>query len=95
MDEGPADSRRTTQFPQPPGILQPMAESPSRNEFLRTRRLALRGLQPGDVFDLQRLGRDARVSQALLDAPVDDIASACALIEAAQRIGREMPGLGF
>jgi len=65
------------------------------DEFLRTRRLVLRGLRPGDVFDLQRLGRDARVSQALLDAPVDDIASAAALVETAQRIHRERPGLGL
>ena len=72
-----------------------MAESPRRDEFLRTRRLVLRGLQPGDVFDLQRLGRDARVSQALLDAPVDDLASACALVGAAQRVQHEKPGLGF
>lgn len=63
--------------------------------FLRTRRLVLRGLRPADVFDLQRLGRDPRVSRALLDAPVDDIASAAALVETAQRIHRERPGLGL
>lgn len=63
-------------------------------EFLRTRRLRLRGLRYADMFELQRLGRDARVSQALLDAPVDDIAGACALIDAANRIYRERPGLG-
>ena len=45
---------------------------------MRTRRLLLRGLRPGDVFDLQRLGRDPRVSRALLDGPVDDIASPAA-----------------
>ena len=62
---------------------------------MRTRRLLLRGLRPGDVFDLQRLGRDPRVSRALLDGPVDDIASAAALVEAARRIRRERPGLGL
>lgn len=65
------------------------------DEFLRTRRLVLRGLRPGDVFDLQRLGRDGRVARALLDAPVDDIASAAALVERARRIQRERPGLGL
>ncbi|MBJ6981805.1 MULTISPECIES: GNAT family N-acetyltransferase [unclassified Luteimonas] len=63
--------------------------------FLQTRRMALRGLRHGDVFDLQRLGRDARVTHALLDAPVDDIASACALVDTANRIYRERPGLGI
>lgn len=63
--------------------------------FLRTRRMVLRGLRHGDVFDLQRLGRDPRVSAALLDAPVDDIASACALVETSLRIRREKPGLGL
>ncbi|MBB6600453.1 GNAT family N-acetyltransferase [Luteimonas sp. MC1825] len=62
--------------------------------FLHTRRMTLRGLRHADVFDLQRLGRDARVTQALLDAPVDDIASACALVDLANRIYRERPGLG-
>lgn len=65
------------------------------DELLRTRRMVLRGLRPADVFDLQRLGRDRRVSAALLDAPVDDIASACALVETAQRVQRERPGLGL
>jgi len=65
------------------------------DEFLRTRRMVLRVLRPGDVFDLQRLGRDPRVSAALLDAPVDDIASAAALVETARRIHRERPGLGL
>ncbi|MGY1458065.1 MULTISPECIES: GNAT family N-acetyltransferase [unclassified Luteimonas] len=71
-----------------------MAIAPD-DEFLRTRRLVLRGLRPGDVFDLQRLGRDPRVARALLDAPVDDIASAAALVETARRIQRERPGLGL
>lgn len=65
------------------------------DELLRTRRLVLRGLRPSDVFDLQRLGRDPRVARALLDAPVDDIASAAALVETARRIHRERPGLGL
>ncbi len=63
-------------------------------EFLRTRRLRLRGLRYADIFELQHLGRDARVSQALLDAPVNDVASACALIDTANRVYRERPGLG-
>lgn len=57
--------------------------------------MALRPLRPGDVFELQRLGRAPRVSDLLLDAPVDDIASAAALVEASMRIARERPGLGF
>lgn len=72
-----------------------MATAPASDELLRTRRMVLRGLRPADVFDLQRLGRDERVSRALLDAPVDDIASAAALVETAARIQRERPGLGF
>lgn len=67
---------------------------PARDAFLQTRRMTLRELRPSDVFDLQYLGRDARVSRALLDAPVDDIASAAALIETASRVYRERPGLG-
>jgi RimJ/RimL family protein N-acetyltransferase len=63
--------------------------------FLQTRRMTLRGLRHADVFDLQRLGRDARVTHALLDAPVDDIASACTLVDSANRIYRERPGLGI
>lgn len=63
-------------------------------ELLRTRRLRLRGLRYADLFDLQRLGRDERVSQALLDAPVDDIAGACALVDTANRVYRDKPGLG-
>lgn len=62
--------------------------------FLRTRRMVLRDLRPGDVFDLQYLGRHARVSEALLDAPVDDIASAAALIETSARVRLARPGLG-
>lgn len=72
-----------------------MVRSHDDDELLRTRRMVLRGLRPVDVFDLQRLGRDGRVSAALLDAPVDDIASACALVETAQRVQRERPGLGL
>lgn len=63
-------------------------------ELLRTRRLRLRGLRYADIFDLQRLGRDERVSRALLDAPVHDVAGACALIDTANRVYRERPGLG-
>ncbi|MGY0612630.1 GNAT family N-acetyltransferase [Luteimonas sp. A501] len=70
-----------------------MTDAPD-DEFLRTRRMVLRGLRHGDVFDLQRLGRDPRVSRALLDAPVDDIVSACALVETARQVYREKPGLG-
>ena len=62
--------------------------------FLHTRRMRLRGLRHADVFDLQHLGRDPRVSRALVDAPVDEIASAAALVEASQRIARVRPGLG-
>lgn len=80
--------------PAPPAISPAAADYPG-DELLRTRRLRLRGLRYADMFDLQRLGRDARVSQALLDAPVDDIAGACALIDAANRIYRERPGLGI
>ncbi len=63
-------------------------------ELLRSRRLRLRGLRYADIFDLQRLGRDPRTTQALLDAPVDSVAAACALIDNANRVYRERPGLG-
>lgn len=63
--------------------------------FLRTRRMTLRHLRHGDVFDLQALGRNARVTQALLDAPVDDIASAAALVETSAHVRRVRPGLGI
>lgn len=64
-------------------------------ELLRSRRLRLRGLRYADIFDLQRLGRDARATRALLDAPVDSIAAAVALIDNANRVYRERPGLGI
>jgi RimJ/RimL family protein N-acetyltransferase len=80
--------------PAPP---TPSPQRPSDHpgiELLRSRRLRLRGLRYADIFDLQRLGRDPRTTQALLDAPVDDVATACALIETANRVYRERPGLG-
>lgn len=64
-------------------------------ELLRSRRLRLRGLRYADIFDLQRLGRDARATRALLDAPVDSIAAAVVLIDNANRVYRERPGLGI
>ena len=64
------------------------------DELLRTRRMRLRGLRYADLFELQALGRNARVSHALLDAPVDTIADAAALVETANRVYRERPGLG-
>jgi RimJ/RimL family protein N-acetyltransferase len=63
-------------------------------ELLRTRRMRLRGLRYADVFDLQQLGRDARVTRALIDAPVDSVLAACVLIDTANRVYRERPGLG-
>lgn len=63
--------------------------------LLRSRRLCLRGLRYADIFDLQRLGRDARATRTLLDAPVDSIAAAVALIDNANRVYRERPGLGI
>lgn len=74
---------------------RPMPRQPAADAFLHTRRMTLRVLRPADVFDLQALGRDARVTSALLDAPVDDIASAAALIQTAERVHRERPGLGI
>lgn len=85
MTAGPADEAS-------PGV---GARDYSGAELLRTRRLRLRGLRYADMFDLQRLGRDRRTTQALLDAPVDTVAGACALIETANRIYRERPGLGL
>lgn len=63
--------------------------------WLRTRRLQLRGLRYADMFDLQRLGRDARASAALLDDAVASLAGACALVEIVNRVYRERPGLGI
>lgn len=64
-------------------------------ELLRTRRMRLRGLRYADIFELQHLGRDARVGRALLDAPVDTVAGACALVDTANRVYRDRPGLGL
>lgn len=73
-----------------------MATAPTEDDlFLRTRRMTLRHLRPGDVFDLQYLGRNARVAEALLDAPVADIASAAVLVETSARVRRTRPGLGI
>ena len=64
-------------------------------ELLRTRRMRLSGLRYADAMDLQRLGRDARVTRALIDAPVDSLVAAAALIEHANRIYAQRPGLGL
>lgn len=64
-------------------------------ELLRTRRLRLRGLRYADVLQLQRLGRDPRATSALLDGPVGTVAEACALVDTANRVYRERPGLGI
>lgn len=63
--------------------------------FLETRRMRLTGLRHADLFDLVRLGRDLRVTRALLDAPVGDLHAAAALVEDANRIYRENPGYGL
>jgi [ribosomal protein S5]-alanine N-acetyltransferase len=63
-------------------------------ELLRTRRLRLRGLRYADAFELQALGRDPRATSALLDGPVGNLAEACALVETANRVYRDRPGLG-
>lgn len=64
-------------------------------ELLRTRRMRLSGLRYADVMDLQRLGRDARVTRALIDAPVDSLIAVAALIEHANRIYAQRRGLGL
>lgn len=65
------------------------------DELLRTRRMRLRGLRYADMFDLQRLGRDPRVSARLLDAPVATLPEACALIAMANRVYDKGNGLGL
>lgn len=64
-------------------------------ELLATRRMRLRELRHADLFDLQRLGRDARASRTLLDAPVDTLVAAAALVEQANRVYAARPGLGI
>ena len=63
--------------------------------FLDTRRMRLSGLRHADLFDLVRLGRDLRVTRALVDAPVSDLHAAAALVDDANRIYREKPGYGL
>ncbi|MGH8032590.1 MAG: GNAT family N-acetyltransferase [Luteimonas sp.] len=65
------------------------------DDLLRTRRLRLRGLRYADLFDLQALGRDPRVSARLLDAPVATLAQTGALVDMANRIYRQRPGFGL
>lgn len=62
---------------------------------LRTRRMRLRPLGHGDLFDLVRLGREERVNAALVDGRVDTLPLAAALVDHAQRIAAARPGLGF
>ncbi|HST45065.1 MAG TPA: GNAT family N-acetyltransferase [Luteimonas sp.] len=57
--------------------------------------MRLRGLRHADLFELQALGRDARSSRALLDAPVDTLAAAAALVDHANRVYADRPGLGI
>lgn len=91
------------------GILGAMTEHPDTSpsprsndhadfpgaELLRTRRMRLSGLRYADVMDLYRLGRDPRVTFALIDAPVDSVMAAAAMIEQANRIYARRPGLGL
>lgn len=64
-------------------------------ELLRTRRMRLRGLRYHDVPALWQMGRDARVTGHLLDAPVSTLASAVALVEMANALYVRRPGLGL
>lgn len=64
-------------------------------ELLRTRRMRLRGLCYRDVPELWQLGKDRRVVAHLLDAPVSTLAAACALVDLANRVYVERPGLGL
>lgn len=63
--------------------------------LLSTRRMHMRGLRYADLFDLQALGRNARVTCSLLDAPVDSLAAAMALVDSANAIYARRPGLGL
>lgn len=66
----------------------------SAGEFLRTRRLRLRGLAYRDAMTLLRLGLDTRVGLHLLDAQLDTLVKAVGLVVVANRIYAEHPGLG-
>lgn len=64
-------------------------------ELLRTRRLCLRELGTGDVFDLLRLDRSERVHRLLLDDHAKTLEHSLALVWWAQQFYREHPGLGI
>ena len=64
-------------------------------ELLRTRRMRLSGLRYADLMDLYRLGRDTRVTSALIDAPLNSLVAVAALIERANLIYAQQPGLGL
>lgn len=64
-------------------------------EFLRTRRLLLRGLGYRHVPDLLRLGREERVTQWLLDSPLRNLAEVAGVIVWANRLYAARPPLGL
>lgn len=63
--------------------------------FLRTRRMALFELAHEQALDLLRLGLESRVAQHILDAPLNTLAEVVGMIDHAQHIGLERPGLGI
>ena len=64
-------------------------------EFLRTRRLQLRGLGYRHVPDLLHLGREERVTQFLLDGPLRDLTEVAGVIVWANRLYTAQPSLGL
>lgn len=74
----------------------PAAPPPSAPPaFLKTRRITLVDLAYGQSLDLLRLGLESRVARHILDAPLNTLAEIVGLIEHAQRIALERPGLGI
>jgi RimJ/RimL family protein N-acetyltransferase len=71
----------------------PAASGPA--VFLKTRRITMVDLAYPQSLDLLRLGLESRVARHILDAPLNTLAEIVALIEHAQRIARERPGLGI
>lgn len=71
----------------------PAATGPAA--ILKTRRITMVELAYAQSLDLLRLGLESRVARHILDAPLNTLAEIVALIEHAQRIAREHPGLGI
>lgn len=94
IDPVAANAPAATPVPADEGVVRNRTVATARL-FLRTRRMALFELAHEQAFDLLRLGLESRVARHILDAPLNTLAEVVGLVDHAQRIYLERPGLGI